>query len=458
MRGDTLGLSETIGSAVNNWLAPKVTSPVKASLQIPGSKSQTNRALILAALAESESTLTRPLVARDTTLMCDALRQLGVMIDSTDPKSWLIYPLNRDRKLGALTLDAGLAGTVMRFILPIAGLCQGLITITGDERAKQRPIHPLLKSLRDLGVSLSAADESLPIVIEGRGTVVGGRTEIDASASSQFVSALLLAAASFEAGIELVDIGPSLPSRPHIDMTVQMLKAADVSVEQKLSAVNSTIWQIHPGQIKALNWQIEPDLSNAAPFIAAAMVTGGEIEILDWPTPTTQAGDYLRELIDAWGGSYELLDDTTRQDGNSSKGLIARGPSSLNAIDVDLSDFGELTPVVAAVCACAQGESTLRGIGHLRGHESDRLSALTQNLAAVGVVATESADALTITPQEHTDRQPGLWRSFDDHRLATAGAVIGLVTDGVSVDDIGATSKTLPNFTELWQEMIQTSN
>lgn len=442
---------------MNHWLAPRAHAPLQAVVQIPGSKSQTNRALILAALASGRSTIDSPLVARDTKLMCDALVRLGVEIDDTDPNCWAITPIDITKALGEQTLDAGLAGTVMRFILPVAALTDGVITIEGDQRAKKRPIHPLLQSMRSLGMTVSATDESLPIVIVGQGKVAGGRAEIDASASSQFVSALLLAGARFERGLELVDIGPSLPSRPHIEMSLQMLAEVGVDADQNSGQNGQTKWQVMPGVIQAHDWAIEPDLSNAAPFIAAAMVTGGEVEIVGWPDQTTQAGDHLRELIQAWGGSYEFKNDSSTAKNPGGSGLLARGPEQVLGVDVDLHDHGELTPVVAAVCACAVGPSTLRKIGHLRGHESDRLSALAENLRAVGVSVIESADALTITPSAPSARHPGLWRSFDDHRLATAGAVIGLVTDGVSVDDVDATAKTLPNFTKLWQAMLEST-
>lgn len=445
----------------SHWVAPTADAPIRATVQLPGSKSQTNRALVLSALADGESVIKAPLIARDTTLMCNALRQLGAEIETENANSWAVRPINSNTELGSQVLDAGLAGTVMRFILPVAALARGSITIEGDERAKKRPISPLIECLRELEIDVATKDESLPIVITAHGKVTGGHAEIDASASSQFVSALLLAAARFDEGIALIDVGPSLPSQPHVDMTIQMLADAGVEVSRAADDKGHTGWQIEPGPIKAQQWQIEPDLSNAAPFIAAAMVTGGEIEIVDWPITTTQAGDYLRELITAWGGSWEFITTTSHQ-GVTGRSLLARGPKKVRPIDVNLHAYGELTPVIAAVCACATGQSRLTGIGHLRGHESDRLAAITENLQSIGVLATQSPDGLTISPSQSEShptqdakRHGGLWRSFEDHRLATAGAVIGVVTQGVEIDDIDATSKTMPNFTAVWREMFE---
>jgi len=427
-------------------VAPSVNTPVKATVELPGSKSQTNRALVLSALATSESTIANPLIARDTQLMRDALTALGARISAGNDALWRITPINASTiKTSSIALDAGLAGTVMRFILPVAALTRGEVTIYGDERAKQRPIAPLIESLREIGVDIHTHHDSLPITIMATGEIAGGHTSINASSSSQFVSALLLAAPRFTNGLALTDVGQKLPSRPHIDMSIAMLQDCGVAVNETINELGQTVWQIGRSQISARQWQIEPDLSNAAPFIGAALVTQGEVTIKNWPAQTTQAGDYLRQLVDLWGGSWKF----------TPIGLKVTGPNHLRGIDVDLGDYGELTPVVAAICALASEPSVLRNIEHLRGHESDRLAALTKNLAAVGIECHADSDSLHINPQSR-DRNSSAktWKSYEDHRLATAGALIGLVIEGIEIDDIGATTKTMANFPLLWQEML----
>lgn len=419
---------------------------MKATVELPGSKSQTNRALVLCALATGESTIANPLIARDTQLMRDALTALGARVSAGNDALWRITPVGASAiKASSIALDAGLAGTVMRFILPVAALTRGEVIIYGDERAKQRPIAPLIESLRDIGVDIQAHRDSLPITIRATGEIAGGNTSLDASSSSQFVSALLLAAPRFNNGLALTDVGPKLPSRPHIDMSIAMLQDCGVVINEKINELGQTVWQIGRSQINARQWQIEPDLSNAAPFIGAALATQGEVIIKSWPAQTTQAGDYLRQLIDLWGGSWKF----------TLGGLQVTGPNRLRGIDVDLGDYGELTPVVAAICALASEPSVLRNIEHLRGHESDRLAALTENLAAVGIECHADSDSLHINPQS-SDRNSlaKTWKSYEDHRLATAGALIGLVIEGIEIDDIGATTKTMANFPLLWQEML----
>jgi 3-phosphoshikimate 1-carboxyvinyltransferase len=430
---------------------------VKATVTLPGSKSQTNRALVLSALAEGECTIVNALVARDTQLMCDALIALGSVIDSSHEALWRVTPMAKSTvRSSSMAIDAGLAGTVMRFILPVAALAKSEVTIFGDERAKERPIAPLIKSLQEIGVVIKAEHHSLPITIDATGEIEGGATSLDASASSQFVSALLLTAPKFARGLQLTDVGPKLPSRPHIEMTIAMLQECGVTVAESLDPTGRTVWQVQPSEVKTHQWQIEPDLSNAAPFIGAALVTGGQVIVKAWPKKTTQAGDYLRQLIDLWGGSWKF----------TPTGLQVTGPNGLRGIAVDLGDYGELTPAVAAICALASAPSTLRNIGHLRGHESDRLAALVTNLTAVGVECRADADSLHIDPRASNlgagapptkaAELPSTirWQSFDDHRLATAGALMGLLIEGIEVDDISATTKTMNNFPALWQEML----
>jgi 3-phosphoshikimate 1-carboxyvinyltransferase len=415
------------------WPAPRAAGPVHARVPIPGSKSQTNRALVLAALADGTSRIEGPLRARDTTLMLNALRTLGVSVD--DGEVWTVTP----GPFAGGVVETGLAGTVMRFVPPMAALANAPITFDGDDRARERPMWTLIEALRQAGVVVDDAGRGrLPFTVRGNGSVPGGRVEVDASVSSQFVSALLLSGARYEQGLEIVHTGGTRPvSVPHIDMTISMLADAGVTVTQP----TPTMWRVAPGPIQARDVVIEPDLSNAAPFLAAALVTGGEVTVPGWPAATTQPGDALRDLLARMGGSVTLADD----------GLTVHGAGTITPLTADLRDVTELVTVIVVLAALAEGPSRLTGLTHMKGHETDRLSALRAELVRLGGEVTQSPDALEITPRPLSG---GVWRAYDDHRMATAGAVLGLAVDGVQVDDIATTNKTLPDFPGMWTRML----
>jgi len=407
---------------------------VDAEVTLPGSKSLTNRWLVLAALADGPSRISRPLRARDTDLMADALRALGVGID-TDGADWLVQP----SALHGATVDTGLAGTVMRFLPPVAALADGPVHFDGDERARERPMLTLLSGLRQAGAEIEDGGRgALPFTVRGRGSVPGGRVTVDASSSSQFVSGLLIAAARFERGIDLIHDGPrGVPSLPHIDMTLDVLRQAGVQVSQPGPAQ----WHVAAGTIKAQDVDIEPDLSNAAPFLAAALVTGGRVQVPGWPSSTSQAGDQLRDLLVRMGADVTLGPD----------GLTVRGGEPIAAIEADLRDVTELATVIAVLAALADGPSTLTGLAHTRGHETDRLAALAAELRGAGAEVTETEDGLRIVPGP---LRAVIWRSYADHRMATAGALLGLAVAGIEIDDIAATTKTLPDFPGMWARML----
>jgi 3-phosphoshikimate 1-carboxyvinyltransferase len=418
------------------WPAPfRGRKPVSSSVTIPGSKSVTNRALILAAQADSPSTLRRPLVSRDSELMSAGLKALGVAITGNDD-SWTLTP---SPLRGPATIDVGNAGTVMRFLPPLAALAQGDIAFDGDPRSYERPLGPVIKALEELGIEIEHEGRySLPMVIKAKGSIPGGELTIDASASSQFLSALLLVAPSMKNGITARHRGASLPSMPHIDMTVQMLRdfGAVVHVDKK-----SESWRVEPGKLRGQDLVIEPDLSNASPFLSIAMVCGGTITIADWPKSTTQPGDQLREIFSRMGAHVEF----------TSAGLTLTGGDSIHGIDIDLHDVGELTPSIAALAALADSPSHLHGIGHLRLHETDRLAALTREINSLGGNVVEEETALHITP---APLHGGTFHTYEDHRLATAGAVIGLVVPDVLVENVATTRKTLTDFPGLWNSLV----
>lgn len=405
-------------------------------MRLPGSKSLTNRYLILAALADSPSRLRFPLRSRDTELMASAISALGARVEA-DGDDWVVTPAPLQ---GDVDVHCGLAGTVMRFVPPVAALASGPVRFDGDASARRRPMGTGLEALRGLGVEIEAEGDTLPFTVHGTGRVEGGSITMDAGASSQFVSGLLLAGARFEQGITVHHTGSAIPSTPHILMTLEVLREAGVEVDQP----TDSSWSVAPGPIGALDVVVEPDLSNAAAFLAAAMVTGGRVHVPDWPQETTQAGDAIRDIFDAMGGEVHLAQD----------GLTVLGPDVPHGLDVDLHDVGELTPVVAAVAALADSPSWLRGIAHLRGHETDRLAALATELGAVGAVVEVLEDGLHIVPAPVGARRPARLATYEDHRMAMAAAVLGLGVPGTVVEDIATTAKTLPGFAGMWEAMV----
>ena len=428
------------GATRGPWKAPVASGPLAATLSLPGSKSLTNRELVLAALAEGPGVLHAPLHSRDTDLMIEAMRNLGVGIADVPTGGdfggdLAVAPASLT---GGTSIDCGLAGTVMRFVPPVAALALGPVAFDGDAAARRRPMRATIQSLRRLGVEVSDDGRgTLPFTLYGTGEVTGGELEIDASASSQFVSGLLLAAPRFERGLRLRHTGERLPSLPHIEMTIACLAARGVAVERPEPGV----WIVPPSPIRALDVTIEPDLSNAAPFLAAALVAGGSVTIRGWPAETTQVGAQLASILPRFGARVVAADGA----------MTVTGMGSISGVDLDLSAAGELAPALVALAALADSPSRIVGIGHLRGHETDRLAALGAELNALGGDVDESQDGLEIHP---AGLHAGAWRSYDDHRMATAGAIIGLAVPGVEIDDIATTAKTLPQFPELWAAMV----
>jgi 3-phosphoshikimate 1-carboxyvinyltransferase len=415
------------------WSAPTARHPVDGVVELPGSKSLTNRYLVLAGLAAGPSRLRGPLRSRDTLLMAGGLAALGVSV-TDEGDDWLITP---GPLTGPATIDCGLAGTVMRFLPPVAGLAVGDIDFDGDPRARARPMAPLLDALRHLGVKIDESARGLPFTVHGTGHVSGGEVSLDSSASSQFVSGLLLAAARYEGGLTVRHVGPALPSEPHVTMTVELLRECGVEIDDS----RPDEWRVVEGIPAPLDVTVEPDLSNAAPFLAAALATGGRVRIPGWPQRTTQAGDALRDILDAMGADVLLDQD----------GLTVTGGDGISGLDVDLHDAGELAPVVVALAALADAPSRVSGIRHLRGHETDRLAALATEINRLGGQVIEGDDELVIHPRP---LHGGQVNTYDDHRLAMAAAVLGLAVPGILVSDVETTGKTLPGFVERWQAML----
>ncbi|MED5812329.1 3-phosphoshikimate 1-carboxyvinyltransferase [Mycolicibacterium sp. 050232] len=424
---------------MEHWSAPSTTTPVDATVTVPGSKSLTNRALVLAALATAQgsSTVRGALRSRDTDLMIDAIRTLGVTVQAAEHDDTALTVSGDIAPAADARVDCGLAGTVLRFVPPVAALSTTAVTFDGDEQARARPIAPLLDALRGLGVDVDG--DRLPFAVRGRGAVAGGTVEIDASGSSQFVSGLLLSGATFTDGLTIVHTGTSVPSAPHVAMTVAMLRDAGVQVDDSVP----NRWQVSPGPIAARDWSIEPDLSNSTPFLAAAIVTGGTVRIAGWPSVSIQPADTILDLLTKVNATVHQRDSH----------LEVSGTEGYDGFDADLHDVGELAPTVAALAALARDGATsrLRGIAHLRGHETDRLAALTTEINGLGGECAETEDGLLITARP---LHGGTWRSYADHRMATAGAIIGLRVPGVEVENIETTAKTLPDFPLMWVQML----
>jgi 3-phosphoshikimate 1-carboxyvinyltransferase len=445
--GDDTIVPETAPGA---WPSPTATAPLHAALTLPGSKSLTNRELILAALADGPSLLRAPLHSRDTALMIQALSTLGVSITEVPGvgafgPDLLVTPAELS---GGVSIDCGLAGTVMRFLPFVAALALGPVAFDGDPAARRRPMRTIVNALRGLGVDVNDDGRgALPFSLYGTGGIDGGDLEIDASASSQFVSGLLLAAPRFTRGLALRHRGGALPSLPHIAMTMATLAARGVVVDNP----EPGLWIVPAGVIGGREVDLEPDLSNAAPFLAAALVAGGTVAIQGWPATTTQVGAELVRILPLFGATATLAQSggetstlTLTVDGGA--GVI--GGATMPGIDIDLSAGGELAPALVALAALAATPSRFSGIGHLRGHETDRLAALAAEINGLGGAVTVLDDGLAIDPRP---LHGGLWHCYEDHRMATAGAIIGLAVPGVGIDDIGTTAKTLPEFPDLWR-------
>jgi 3-phosphoshikimate 1-carboxyvinyltransferase len=458
-------------AAVPEWLVPRASGPVRAVVQLPGSKSMTNRALVLAALSDRPTVISGPLVARDTLLMADALSALGCRIEEAS-NAWLVEPPPRHLRPSAdragIGINVGNAGTVLRFVPPVAALTSADVTFRGDPRAAQRPVGQLLTALRTLGVTISdTGTGAVPFVVRGRGQVPGGTVTMDASASSQLISALLLAAARFGAGAEIRHEGPRVPSEPHIEMSIRMLRAAGVDVRADSAplatsgqsadaappvggtagspstvATTRRTWRVLPGPIRPGEITVEPDLSNAVPFLAAALATGGEVTVAGWPADSLQPAGRIIGLLKSMGADVRL----------TSEGLRVSGSGRILGVGADLSEVSEIAPVLTALAALASSPSEFTGIGHMRRHESDRLAALASEIGKLGGDVTELADGLRIRPAPL--RGGAKFDSHDDHRLVMAAAVLGLVTDGVRVQNSATVGKTFPDFSQRWSEIL----
>lgn len=425
------------------WLTTTAKTPVTGLVSVPGSKSQSNRALVLASLASRQtSTITGILDCRDTQLMIAGLKKMGVAITATSTDQVEVTGPTKWLPASDPGIDCGLAGTVMRFLPPISLLADGTSFFYGDDQAAKRPMAGLLAGLSQLGAVVTG--QELPFSVTAP-QILGNEIEIDSSASSQFISGLLMVAPLLPGETTIRHVGSDIPSAPHIEMTVKMLADRQVDIE----CPSANCWIVPEQMIAGLDENIEPDLTTSAAFLAAAALTGGKVSVPRWPSETTQPGKMIVGILEKMGAKAELSNST----------MTVFGTGQLSGQNFDLSKCSELTPVVAGLAAFASGETVIRGVGHIRGHETDRIMALVEMLNQVGVAASELPDGLRITGSaalevENPNLKPALVSSYADHRMAHVGALLGLLIPGVRVDDVSCTSKTLPGFDKHWQNLV----
>jgi 3-phosphoshikimate 1-carboxyvinyltransferase len=458
------------------WAAPAAAGPVSGRIRLPASKSITNRALVLAALSDDPAVIVNPLRARDTVLAAGALRAMGTEItEDQDPESRTAWRVTAGSPAAGsrVSVDVGNAGTVMRFLPGVAALTCATVDFDGDARARQRPVGPILAALRQLGADIDDGGRAaVPFSVRGRGTVRGGSVTLDASGSSQLVSGLLLTAPRFAEGIEIRHEGPTVPSAPHIAMTVRMLRAAGADVTEISAAGDEPgpgssgaggsgpggsgaggsgaggrpeAWRVRPGRLSLGTVTVEPDLSNAGPFLAAALVTAGTITVPGWPRDSLQAAGQILDVLTQMGARCEV----------SADGLTITGTGRIQGIEADLRDVSELAPVLTAVAAVAESPSVFTGLAHTRSHETDRLAALAKEINALGGDVTELPDGLQIRPRPLRAAAAGEpFGSYDDHRMVMAAAVLGLAVNGIAVVNAQTVAKTFPGFTDVWERML----
>ena len=444
------------------WAAPAAAGPVSARIRLPASKSITNRALVLAALSSQPARITNPLRARDTLLAAAALRAMGTEVaDEADGSTaesisgWRVTA-GQPPAGSRVSVDVGNAGTVLRFLPAVAALTSAAVHFDGDERIRQRPVGAILTALRELGARIDDGGRgAAPFTVLGHGRVRGGAVTLDASGSSQLISGLLLAAPRFDEGIEIRHEGPPVPSAPHIAMTVRMLQAAgaDVTLTRSGGAGRPDGWRVRPGRLDLGSITVEPDLSNAGPFLAAALVTGGTLTLLGWPAAGNGPGN--GHSLQAAGPILDVLTRMGARCGVGADGLAISGTGTVRGITADLRDVAELAPVLTAAAALAEGPSTFTGLAHTRRHETDRLAALAKEINALGGDITELPDGMQIRPRPlRAHASDGPFRTYDDHRMVMAAAVLGLAVPGLRVANAQTVAKTFPDFTGVWAGML----
>ena len=416
--------------------------PLAASIRVPGSKSITNRALLLAAMAKGRSTISGAGLNDDTRRMAAALGTLGFELAVDETGARIVV----DGRGGAIParggeLDAGGAGTAMRFLLGFLTLGRGRFRLDGNQRMRERPIGPLLDALAALGVSVRAERDNgcPPVLIEiGEGGVRGGAARVDAAVSSQFVSALLMPAPLWPRGLALTVIGDA--ARPFITMTLGLMQRWDASATMSGSEIVVPGGQRYAAQ---KNFEVEPDASSASYFAAAAALVGGSVMLEGLRADSVQGDIEFMKLLERMGARVEWREDAVKVSGSG---------KNLSGVDVAMGGMPDLVPTLAAIAPFCSSPTRIRGVSFIRHHESDRLRALATELKRLGASVHECEDGMLIEPSRIG---AAAVETYDDHRIAMAFAVAGLKTAGIRIRNPGCVSKTYPDF---FRDLARLSN
>lgn len=416
-------------------ITPLVRLP-DTTVEIPGSKSITNRALICAALAEGSSTLIGPLFADDTAAMLGVLDALAIVVRA-DPGAGRVEVVGCAGEVPATdrTLDVRQSGTTARFLAPLLALGAGSYRISGHPQLLARPMAPTFDALRGLGVAVEelAGPGRLPATIRGRGVgggggLGGGRLRLPGDVSSQFLSGLLLSGPCLPDGL-VIEVTTPLVSRPYVDLTIAVMEAFGGSVETP----DGSTFAVAPGGYRAAEYRIEPDASAASYFFAAAAVTGGRVRVPGLGSASQQGDMGFLDLLSEMGAAVD----------QGARSTEVTGPDQLRGIDADLTDLSDTAQTLAVTAARAAGPTRVRGIGFIRAKETDRVAAVATELARCGVDVVVEPDGWSITPRPV---QPAVVHTYSDHRMAMSFALLGLTTAGIAIEDPGCVAKTFPGF------------
>ncbi len=405
--------------------------PVDATVRVPGSKSLTNRALLVAALADGDSTIKNPLLSDDSYWLLEALVRLGFAVEA-DRAGGVATIQGRAGTIPEREVDlfVGNAGTVARFLPPALSLGTGPYRVDGVSRMRERPVGDLVEAMRKLGAGVGYGGEEgrFPLILDGGG-LQGGDAKVKGSKSSQFLSGLLMAA-PYAAGEVVLEVEGGLVSKPYVGITLEVMSEFGVEVEVREDYGR---FAVSPGLYKARDYAIEPDASGASYFMAAAAVTGGRVEIPGLGAGSMQGDMKFAEVLAEMG-----CDTQTR-----AESIAVRGPERLRGVEVDMNAFSDTMITLAAIAPFAAGPTIINNVEHTRHQETDRISAVVTELRRLGVRAEEWRDGLRIEPGP---AHPALVRTYGDHRIAMAFAVTGLVTPGIRIQDPGCVTKTFPDY------------
>ena len=415
---------------------------LNAVVEVPGSKSLTQRALLAAALAEGESTLSGPLASEDTAFTIGALRLMGIKVDDSDPNQWRVQGTGGLISEPAEDIFLGNNGTATRFLTSVAALAHGQIRITGGERMAERPIGPLIQALQgwDVQIRSEAGNDCPPLLIAADG-LAGGRTILPEGKSSQYLSSLLLVAPYTAEPAEL-EVHGAVLSRPYVEMTLAVMADFGIRVE---AAPSLTYFRIPQGCYQGTAYRIEGDASGASYFWAAAAVTGGRVTVANVPVPSLQGDAQLVPLLARMGCQVSMRNG----------GITVQGPAQLQGIEVDMGNMPDVAPTLAVVAAFAEGTTVINNIAHLRIKECDRLAAMVTELRKMGADVEEEPDRMIIHGRAGGGNLHGAEiETYEDHRIAMCFGVAGLKVSGVKISGEQCVVKSFPDFWQRFQEML----